>query len=74
MDMMKIRDALMHVIKRYWVSLRMRWMEKNDWIYRLRPKCYAFKIHGDDKEYKKCKGTAKNIAKKKLDMMITIKY
>ena len=26
----------------------------------LRPKCYAFKIHGDDKEYKKCKGTAKN--------------
>ena len=25
----------------------------------LRPKCYAFKIHGDDKEYKKCKGTVK---------------
>ena len=32
----------------------------------LRPKCYAFKIHGDDKEYKKCKGTAKNIVKRKI--------
>ena len=31
----------------------------------LRPKCYAFKIHGDDKEYKKCKGTAKKHSKKK---------
>ena len=31
----------------------------------LRPKCYAFKIHGDDKEYKKCKGTAKNTVKRK---------
>ena len=32
----------------------------------LRPKCYAFKIHGDDKEYKKCKGTAKNIVKRQI--------
>ena len=32
----------------------------------LRPKCYAFKIHGDDKEYKKCKGTAKNIVSRKI--------
>ena len=31
----------------------------------LRPKCYAFKIHGDEKEYKKCKGTAKNTVKRK---------
>ena len=35
MDIMKIRDVLMHVIKRYWVNLRMRWMDKNDWIYRV---------------------------------------
>ena len=40
----------------------------------LRPKCYAFIIHGDDKEYKKCKGTAKNTVNIKLNMMITIKY
>ena len=33
----------------------------------LRPKCYAFKIHGDDKEYKKCKGTAKNTVKRKIN-------
>ena len=32
----------------------------------LRPKCYAFKIHGDDKEYKKCKGTTKNTVKRKI--------
>ena len=32
----------------------------------LRPKCYAFKIHGDDTEYKKCKGTAKNTVKRKI--------
>ena len=32
----------------------------------LRPKCYAFKIHGDDEEYKKCKGTAKNTVKRKI--------
>ena len=32
----------------------------------LRPKCYAFKTHGDDKEYKKCKGTAKNTVKRKI--------
>ena len=32
----------------------------------LRPKCYAFKIHGDDTEYKKCKGTAKNAVKRKI--------
>ena len=25
-----------------------------------------FKIHGDDKEYKKCKGTAKNTVKRKI--------
>ena len=31
----------------------------------LHPKCYAFKIHGDDKEWKKNKGTAKNIIKRK---------
>ena len=30
----------------------------------LRPKCYAFGIHGDDTEYKKCKGTAKNTGKR----------
>ena len=39
----------------------------------LRPKCYAFKIHGDEKEYKKCKGTAKNTVKGKLNMTITKK-
>ena len=32
----------------------------------LRPKCYAFKIHGGDKEYQKCKGTAKNTVKRKI--------
>ena len=32
----------------------------------LRPKWYAFKIHGDEKEYKKCKGTAKNTVKRKI--------
>ena len=32
----------------------------------LRPKCYACKIHGDDKEYKKCKGAAKNTVKRKI--------
>ena len=32
----------------------------------LRPKWYAFKIHGDDQEYKKCKGTAKNTVKRKV--------
>ena len=32
----------------------------------LCPKCYAFKIHGDDKECKKCKGTAKNTVKRKI--------
>ena len=32
----------------------------------LRLKCYAFKIHGDDKECKKCKGTAKNTVKGKI--------
>ena len=32
----------------------------------LRPKCYAFKIHGDDKEHKKCKGTAKHVVKRQL--------
>ena len=32
----------------------------------LRPKCYAFKIPGDETEYKKCKGTAKNLAKIKI--------
>ena len=30
------------------------------------PKCCAFKIHGDDQEYKKCKGTAKNMEKRKV--------
>ena len=41
----------------------------------LRPKCFSFKIRGDDKEYKKCKGTAKNTVKRKeeLKLMITIK-
>ena len=43
-------------------------------IIGLRPKCYAFKIHGDDTEYKKCKGTAKNTVKRKKHMMIAIKY
>ena len=32
----------------------------------LRPKCCAFRIHGDDAEYKKCKGTAKNTVKRKI--------
>ena len=32
----------------------------------LRPKCYAFKIQGDDTEYKKCKGTSKNTVKRKI--------
>ena len=32
----------------------------------LRPKCYAFKMHGDNTEYKKCKGTAKNTVKRKI--------
>ena len=32
----------------------------------LRPKCYAFRIHGDDTEYKKCKGKAKNTVKRKI--------
>ena len=32
----------------------------------LHPKCYAFKIHGADTEYKKCKGTAKNTVKRKI--------
>jgi len=32
----------------------------------LRPKCYAFKIPGDETEYKKCKGTAKNLVKRKI--------
>ena len=40
----------------------------------LRPKCYAFRIHGGDTEYEKCKGTAKNTVKRKINMMITIKY
>ena len=30
----------------------------------LRPKCYVFKIHGNDKEYKKCKGDNKEYSKK----------
>eukprot|EP00438_Fugacium_kawagutii_P007257 Skav211577 [mRNA] locus=scaffold2228:403820:405304:+ [translate_table: standard] len=30
----------------------------------LRPKCYAFKIHGEKKEHKKCKGVAKNTVKR----------
>ena len=32
----------------------------------LRPKCYAFRIHGGDTEYEKCKGTAKNTVKRKI--------
>ena len=32
----------------------------------LRPKCYAFRFHGDDTEYKKCKGAAKNTVKRKI--------
>ena len=32
----------------------------------LRPKCYAFTIHGDNKEHKKCKGTAKHVVKRQL--------
>ena len=32
----------------------------------LRPKCFAFKIHGKDTDYKKCKGTAKNTVKRKI--------
>ena len=32
----------------------------------LRSKCYAFKIHGDDTEYRKCKDTAKNTVKRQI--------
>ena len=32
----------------------------------LRPKCYALRIHGDDKEHKTCKGTAKHVVKRQL--------
>ena len=32
----------------------------------LRPKCYAFKIHGGDKKNKKCKGTAKNTVERNI--------
>eukprot|EP00438_Fugacium_kawagutii_P011395 Skav219002 [mRNA] locus=scaffold169:420344:421828:+ [translate_table: standard] len=32
----------------------------------LRPKTYAYKIYGDDKEYKKCKGTAKHTVKRNM--------
>ena len=32
----------------------------------LRPKCYSFKILGEDKEYKKCKGVAKHIVKRNM--------
>ena len=32
----------------------------------LRPKCYAFKTHGDEKVHKKCKGTAKHVVKRQL--------
>ena len=32
----------------------------------LRPKIYTLTIYGDDKEYKKCKGVAKNIVKKQM--------
>ena len=41
---------------------------------RLRPKCYAFKIHGDDKDDKKCKGTAENRVKTKIKYDDYIKY
>ena len=32
----------------------------------LRPKCYAFQIYGEEKEHKKCKGTAKHVVKGQL--------
>ena len=32
----------------------------------LRPKCYVFEMHGDDKAYRKCKDTAKNTVKQKV--------
>ena len=32
----------------------------------LRPKTYAFNIHGEEKEHKKCKGTAKNTVKRNM--------
>ena len=32
----------------------------------LRPKCYAFQIYGEEKEHKKCKGTAKHIVRRQL--------
>ena len=34
----------------------------------LRAKCDAFETNRDDKEFKKCKGTAKNTVEEKLDM------
>ena len=54
----------MQLTRRCWVHLRMNAKEKiMAGFIGLRPKCFAFKIHGDEKEYKKCKGTAKNTVK-----------
>ena len=32
----------------------------------LRPKCYAYSVYGDEKEYKKCKGTAKGTVRRRM--------
>ena len=32
----------------------------------LRPTCSAFEMHGDEKEFKKCNGTAKNTVKRQI--------
>ena len=60
-------NVMMQLIRRCWVNLRMNAKEKiMTGFIGLRPKCYAFKNHGEDKEYKKCKGTAKNTVKRKI--------
>ena len=73
MDMIKTINAMMPLIRRCWGKFKDECEGKiMTGFIGLRPKCYAFKIHGYDKEYKKCKGTAKNTVKEKLNMMITI--
>ena len=32
----------------------------------LRPKCYAYSVYGDEKEYKKCKGIAKGTVRRQM--------
>lgn len=37
----------------------------------LRPKCYAFKVHGDDTRIQGIQGTAKNSAKRKIKYAVS---